>query len=209
MPIPRTVLSNIENGRRTNVSVAEVLMLAHALEVAPGALIYPAGYVEEVEVVPGVHAHPVHGIQWISGEIPLPSIRMSTVAAIMKTALFYMRQLLQAKDRMKRTEVEGYELQRRAVEADDPAISASFRSAAEQHFQSRREGEEHTKGWVETLRAGFPGLLPQPIPFPDVHPYPENVTIEMMSDPYRTLVGLEQWGEILAKRDDKHSQTDG
>ncbi|MET8138171.1 helix-turn-helix transcriptional regulator [Streptomyces sp. NPDC005251] len=50
--IPRTVISNIENGRRTNVSVAEVLALASALGQAPAALVFPAGYVSELTSSP-------------------------------------------------------------------------------------------------------------------------------------------------------------
>ncbi|MFJ4617384.1 helix-turn-helix domain-containing protein [Streptomyces sp. NPDC088812] len=66
--IPRTVISNIENGRRTNVSVAEVCVLATALRVPPVALIAPAGYVDEVEYLPGKSIDPVRVINWFSGE---------------------------------------------------------------------------------------------------------------------------------------------
>jgi hypothetical protein len=66
--IPRTVISNIENGRRTNVSVAEVLVIARALEQPPGALVFPAGYVSEVEYLPGKKTDPLQAVDWWSGE---------------------------------------------------------------------------------------------------------------------------------------------
>ncbi|WP_406457048.1 helix-turn-helix transcriptional regulator [Streptomyces sp. NBC_01622] len=68
-PIPRTVISNIENGRRTNISVAETIVLARALRVPPIALIYPAGYEEELEYVPGKRVDPMRAVKWFSGEM--------------------------------------------------------------------------------------------------------------------------------------------
>ncbi|MEE4546747.1 helix-turn-helix transcriptional regulator [Streptomyces sp. V4-01] len=67
-PIPRTVISNIENGRRTNVSVAEVITLAAALAVPPIVLIYPAGFTEKVEFMPDREIDPLRAIRWFSGE---------------------------------------------------------------------------------------------------------------------------------------------
>ncbi|MBZ6250355.1 helix-turn-helix domain-containing protein [Streptomyces olivaceus] len=70
--IPRTVISNIENGRKTNVSVAEVLVLARALEQPPAALVFPAGYVSEVEYLPEKKTDPLRAIDWFSGEVMPP-----------------------------------------------------------------------------------------------------------------------------------------
>lgn len=66
--IPRTVISNIENGRRTNVSVAEVLVLARALDVPPIALVVPVGYEGEVEILPDRSADTLSAVDWISGK---------------------------------------------------------------------------------------------------------------------------------------------
>ncbi len=66
--LQRTVISNIENGRRRDVSVADVLVLAAALEVAPAALIFPAGYVAEVEYLPGQSAAPLEATDWFGGQ---------------------------------------------------------------------------------------------------------------------------------------------
>lgn len=74
--IPRTVISNIENGRRTNVSVAEVLVIARALGQPPGALVFPAGYVNEVEYLPEKKTDPLEAVDWWSGEQLPPDARV-------------------------------------------------------------------------------------------------------------------------------------
>ncbi|MEV5047317.1 helix-turn-helix transcriptional regulator [Streptomyces griseoincarnatus] len=65
--LQRTVISNLENGRRRDVSMADVLVLAAALEVAPAALIFPAGYAAEVEYLPGQTADPLEAADWFTG----------------------------------------------------------------------------------------------------------------------------------------------
>jgi hypothetical protein len=71
MPIPRSVLANLESGRRDTVTVAEVLILAAALNVAPLELIFPVGYAGEVEMVPGRPSDPVTAMRWFTGELKL------------------------------------------------------------------------------------------------------------------------------------------
>lgn len=75
MPIPRTVISNIENGRRTNVSVAELLVLARALDVPPVVLVFPVGYEEQSEFLPGKTSGTLRAIDWFSGERLAPGQR--------------------------------------------------------------------------------------------------------------------------------------
>ena len=53
MEIPRSVLANLEGGRRDTISVAEVLVLAAALNVSPLELIFPVGFDEQMEILPG------------------------------------------------------------------------------------------------------------------------------------------------------------
>ncbi|MFJ3100409.1 helix-turn-helix domain-containing protein [Streptomyces sp. NPDC086835] len=66
--MPRTVISNIENGRRGNVSMAEVVILAAALGVPPTVLAFPVGYEAEVEYLPGKTATPLEAADWWNGE---------------------------------------------------------------------------------------------------------------------------------------------
>jgi hypothetical protein len=45
-PIPRNVIANMESGRRANLPLVDVIVLAAALETYPVCLIFPVGYVE-------------------------------------------------------------------------------------------------------------------------------------------------------------------
>lgn len=71
MPIQRSVLANLESGRRATISVAEVMVLAAALEVAPMQLLFPVGYEERFEFLPNQHAVPFAAAQWFEGKLSL------------------------------------------------------------------------------------------------------------------------------------------
>lgn len=72
LPIPRSVLANLESGRRETVTVPEVLVLAEALRVPPLLLMIPVGQVERMEVLPDVEVTPWEAAQWAIGERTLP-----------------------------------------------------------------------------------------------------------------------------------------
>ncbi|WP_327268771.1 helix-turn-helix domain-containing protein [Streptomyces sp. NBC_01218] len=67
VPIQRSVIANLENGRRASIGVAEVLVFAAALDVPPGVLMSPVGQTAEVEIFPGEMEDPYSVIQWIAG----------------------------------------------------------------------------------------------------------------------------------------------
>jgi transcriptional regulator with XRE-family HTH domain len=69
-PIHRSVLANLESGRRENITVPDLVTLGRALGVPPILLLYPVGYADTVEVLPGREVHPWDGIRWFTGEIP-------------------------------------------------------------------------------------------------------------------------------------------
>jgi len=71
MPIPRSVLANLESGRRETVSVAEVLVLAAALNVAPTELICPVGFDKQTEMLPGRAMDPLAARRWFTGMLKL------------------------------------------------------------------------------------------------------------------------------------------
>ncbi len=50
--ITRSVIADLENGRRRYVTTTELIVLAYALDTAPIALLYPAPLGEEVRVLP-------------------------------------------------------------------------------------------------------------------------------------------------------------
>lgn len=70
LPIPRSVLANLENGRRNVVSVPELLVLARALGIPPLLLIFPVGEVSRLEVLPGREMPTWAAAQWFTGEGP-------------------------------------------------------------------------------------------------------------------------------------------
>src|SRR6267378_320164 len=68
MDIPRAVLANLENGRRSTVTVAELLVLAQALEVPPLLLVVPLARQESVEILPGLNTPTWDAAKWLRGD---------------------------------------------------------------------------------------------------------------------------------------------
>lgn len=71
MPVPRSVLADLEAGKTDTVAVAEVLVLAASLDVAPTELVCPVGYDEQIELLPGRMMDPLQASRWIDGELAL------------------------------------------------------------------------------------------------------------------------------------------
>lgn len=71
-PIPRSVLANLESGRREALSVPELLVLAEALGVPPVALLVPLGHSDQVEALPGRSVSTSDALAWLAGDKPLP-----------------------------------------------------------------------------------------------------------------------------------------
>jgi len=65
--VARTTISELENGKRKYISVAELVVLAQALDTAPVVLLYPPPYDEEVEYAPGVMMPRFDAAQAFSG----------------------------------------------------------------------------------------------------------------------------------------------
>ena len=65
--LKRSVIANLESGRRTNVSVADLLVLATALDVPPVMLVYPIGTESSVEALPGYEMDTVAAMDWFTG----------------------------------------------------------------------------------------------------------------------------------------------
>jgi hypothetical protein len=79
MEIPRSVLANLEGGRRDTISVAEVLVLAAALNVSPLELIFPVGFDEQMEILPGRIVDPLAAMRWFTGERKLDIVDVGTI----------------------------------------------------------------------------------------------------------------------------------
>ncbi|MEU1421505.1 helix-turn-helix transcriptional regulator [Kitasatospora sp. NPDC005751] len=67
MPIPRSVIANLESKRRPTVSVAELIILSRALEVPPVSLLFPVGIRRSVEILPKISAAPLDAASYFSG----------------------------------------------------------------------------------------------------------------------------------------------
>lgn len=70
-PIGRATVSEIETGRRRSVTVAELLILARALNTSPASLLLPDPSDEVtnlVEILPGNERTGFQATQWFSGE---------------------------------------------------------------------------------------------------------------------------------------------
>jgi transcriptional regulator with XRE-family HTH domain len=71
MAIKRSVLSNLENGRRHMINVPELMVLAHCLRVPPLMLVCPVGTEKTMEILPGRTIPTWDAAQWVSAEAPL------------------------------------------------------------------------------------------------------------------------------------------
>ncbi|MFF4532616.1 helix-turn-helix domain-containing protein [Streptomyces sp. NPDC001407] len=68
-PIPRNVIANMESGRRSTLPLVEVMVLAKALRTHPICLLYPVGYVREVQKLPLREPEPTwNAMHWFTGD---------------------------------------------------------------------------------------------------------------------------------------------
>ncbi|MEV0846443.1 helix-turn-helix transcriptional regulator [Streptomyces sp. NPDC049954] len=68
-PIPRNVIANMESGRRSNLPLVDVIVLAEALNTPPICLVYPVGYVDDVQRLPlQPPTTSMHALRWFTGE---------------------------------------------------------------------------------------------------------------------------------------------
>ncbi|MDO2969558.1 DNA-binding protein [Mycobacteroides abscessus] len=73
--VPATVISKLDSGHRGSVlGVAELVVLAAALDMPPVALLYPDLPDGEVEMLPNRPARSIAAARWFSGEVRRASI---------------------------------------------------------------------------------------------------------------------------------------
>ncbi|WP_192810106.1 helix-turn-helix domain-containing protein [Actinomadura rudentiformis] len=71
LSMKRSVIANLESGRRPTLSLMELLVLARVLRVAPVQLVIPIGHEEEIEVLPGTVVRTWDALKWFTGDAPL------------------------------------------------------------------------------------------------------------------------------------------
>lgn len=81
VPFDKTVVANLETGRRRFVTVQELLALAYVLDVAPVNLLVPIDGTDPVEPVPGVTVSAAAARAWIRGQDVIGDGNLSRVAS--------------------------------------------------------------------------------------------------------------------------------
>ncbi|MYV98382.1 helix-turn-helix transcriptional regulator [Streptomyces sp. SID3343] len=69
--VPASVIGNVETGRRASFGVAELLVVAKALDLAPVNLLFPLGRQETVQVLPDSEVPVWDAVTWFTDETPL------------------------------------------------------------------------------------------------------------------------------------------
>ncbi|YCN53432.1 helix-turn-helix domain-containing protein [Rhodococcus erythropolis] len=72
--VARSTISDLETGRRTRLDIAELLVIAAALNVPPVMLLYPKIPDGEVQVTPGISMKSIDAARWFGGETILDGI---------------------------------------------------------------------------------------------------------------------------------------
>ncbi|AMU28040.1 Conserved protein of uncharacterised function%2C possible DNA binding protein [Mycobacteroides abscessus] len=65
--VSRSVLSDLETGRRRYLTTVEMTMISAALNVSPVTLLYPGPYDATVELIPHVEVTELRAAEWFSG----------------------------------------------------------------------------------------------------------------------------------------------
>ena len=66
-PITRSQIANYESGRKQSLDVAELMVIAAALDVAPLELLFPDKPDQTVQMLPGQTATTSDAISWFTG----------------------------------------------------------------------------------------------------------------------------------------------
>lgn len=68
--VKRSVIANMESGRRANVPLTDVFVLAQALRVPPALIVFPLGHFETFEALPGRRFDTSEAARWWEGYRP-------------------------------------------------------------------------------------------------------------------------------------------
>ncbi|WEH17113.1 helix-turn-helix transcriptional regulator [Streptomyces sp. VNUA24] len=134
-PIPRNVIANMESGRRANLPLVDVMVLAAALETYPVCLIFPVGYVERTQELPFQDLIPTwDALRRFTGEQEMPMYDAGLVpdfehhASLVQTALAALEEEEQARfaARTATSRAQQEEAERKRTKYADQAISAKY-----------------------------------------------------------------------------------
>ncbi|QCX77203.1 hypothetical protein C9F11_17755 [Streptomyces sp. YIM 121038] len=168
-PIPRNVIANMESGRRSNLPLVDVMVLAQALNTSPICLIYPVGYVEYVQRLPLQDPTPtLDALKWFTGE------RAELGAE--DDMLRYFRAHRAAEERLrtagKEEEYAGYKA-RSANNADRKAEALRAQAHAAEAAEAAKVRLRKTRAFIREEGVTPPYLLPElatEVDPPEFHP---------------------------------------
>ncbi|CAM60322.1 MULTISPECIES: DNA-binding protein [Mycobacteroides] len=156
--VPATVISKLDSGHRGSVlGVAELVVLAAALDMPPVALLYPALPDGEVDLLPGEPVRSLNAVEWFSGHTPRSGI--GSAGAIdpsrMDAELSNLRRLQLSRNRETmqktiRTAMSSERISQEFVEGGaTDANPQAIRSLIEiyQERMERMESEMSARGW--------------------------------------------------------------
>jgi transcriptional regulator with XRE-family HTH domain len=136
-PVSRSQIANYESGRKQGLDVAELLILAAALQIPPALLLFPAFPDGKVELIPGRMVDTGRAVRWLSGncamEIGSSNAGTDLVEAVGRLAsidgdLFRLRGMM-AELTMKPEVAESTERVIRDREEQSVAVKASIERA--------------------------------------------------------------------------------
>jgi hypothetical protein len=167
LEIPRAVLANLETGRRPLVSVAELLVLAAALEVPPLALAIPIARQETTEILPGVEVPTLDAAGWWQGAMGMVDLRSENGAVMIsetlgrETAIQLVRM---HQDSVARWRSASTALRQAAGAAHraDPAEAGPIRTMLQVQQQNLDHFAREVCGLRRLMRDQ--GLIPPPLP---------------------------------------------
>jgi transcriptional regulator with XRE-family HTH domain len=155
-PIPRNVIANMESGRRATLPLVEVMVLAKALHTYPICLLYPLGYVEEVQRLPLQYSERTwDAMRWFTGDKPDDLVMEDEMLRNFRAHASHERALLVA--------IKGEKQERwRAEKAANPTEREEALEAHEEYAERAARAKQRLQNARAFIRED--GGTPPPLP---------------------------------------------
>lgn len=151
-PVHRSVIAKLENGERASVTLADLFVLAHALDVPPLALLAPLASGEPVEVLPGKFWSSWAALDWFTGIVPTPGADEAQQAGAYGEAWENITRAYE----LRREYLSAYDNLMTAVALIDQIPEGPARIATLQHLSS--EAQNVNRIGQELTRLGVAGV---------------------------------------------------
>jgi transcriptional regulator with XRE-family HTH domain len=128
--IHRSVLANLESGRRENITVPDLVTLGRALGVPPLVLLYPVGRADDCEAFPGQRVPPWDAAKLFTGESPDTERATGDLALFRRHDQFVETWVMQDRMTIESAAEQG--------EVKPPTITERAISAVRDHIRDRK-----------------------------------------------------------------------